>query len=229
MNVKSYNVPHELKNDKSFPFWFSMLSESNVLIDFTKINNVLDFGSGNGKFLKLFDFYFPNRNLIGAEIDNKLIEESNLSKCININYLNSEKLNDIDECFFELIYSQEVIYTLPDLFQHASEIFKLLKFGGHYMFSVGCHVDNPTWSYRIQNVLKTEKYHANNYSLEEIAKSFFDVGFRVSLKKLPVYYPLKYIPNETGEFKNINDLIESSENFKYLFILLKPSRVDNNE
>lgn len=222
--MKTYNVPHRIKNDKSFPFWFSLLTESDVLIDFLKINNILDFGSGNGKFLQLLDFYFPNKNLIGVEIDNELIKKSNLSKNKNIHYYSSRKLEGIDESYFELIYSQEVVYTLPDLFQHAKQMFKILSYGGHYILSVGCHVDNPTWSYRRKNVLKTEKYSANNYSLEYIAKAFFDAGFRVSIKKLPVHYPLKYIPNESGEFSSINDLLISSEEYKYLFVLLKPSR-----
>lgn len=220
--MNTYNIPNWIKNDKSFPFWFSLIKESFVFFDFCKVENVLDFGSGNGKFLHLLDFFIPNKNLTGVEIDFDLIKKSNLKSKGNINYRHSQELSDFKEGCFDLVYSQEVIYTIENLAAHAQQIFTLLKKGGHYIFTIGCHIDNPTWCYRKEKIIKTEKYPAYDYSLESISRMFFDAGFRISVKKLPVHYPLKYVPDAQGEFNTINDLLLSSEENKYLFLLLKP-------
>ena len=134
---------------------------------------------------------------------------------------------DLDRNFkesFDLIFSQEVVYTIPNLLDHAKTTFSLLRGGGYYMFTMGCHVDNPTWKKRRNAIQLEESYPVNDYSPEDVASAFFKAGYRVSVKRLPVHYPLKYVPNEKGEFEKINDLLTSSEVHKLLFVMLKPRR-----
>lgn len=222
--METFDIPKYIKNDKSFPFWYSMLIEANKIIDFHKVFNVLDFGSGNGRFLHLLSHFKPDLNLTGIEIDEDLLqfcsneakENMLFEKAIDLDGASSEK--------FDLIFSQEVVYTIPNLLEHAKTTFSLLRDGGYYILTMGCHVNNPTWKKRKKAVLSEESYPAHDYSAEDIASAFFRAGYRVSVKRLPVHYPLKYVPNEKGEFKSINELLTSTEEHKLLFVILKPRK-----
>lgn len=220
--MESFNIPKYIKNDKSFPFWYSMLIEANKIIDFSTVSDVLDFGCGNGKFLHLINYFKSNLNLNGIDIDDGLIKYCLINAKENMYFRKKIDLSSsLVECL-DVVFSQEVVYTIPDILEHAKTTFSLLREGGYYIFTMGCHTDNPTWKERRKVVKLEESYPANNYSAEDIASAFFEVGYRVSVKRLPVHYPLKYVPNEKGEFENINDLLISSEESKLLFVMLKP-------
>lgn len=224
--MESFNVPKYIKNDKSFPFWYSMLIEANKIADFSKVSDVLDFGCGNGKFLHLTNSFKPNLNLNGIDIDEGLISYCLINAKENMRFRKKIDLSRDSVESLDIIFSQEVVYTIPDILEHAITTFSLLREGGYYIFTMGCHIANPTWKERRKVIKLEESYPANNYSAEDIACAFFEAGYRVSVKRLPVHYPLKYIPNEKGEFENINDLLISSEESKLLFVMLKPRKVD---
>jgi SAM-dependent methyltransferase len=204
-----------------------MIKEARALINFDEVTNVLDFGTGNGDFLALLDFYYPGLTLQGVELDSKLISraQEKYQTCDNITMSHSSHLEEMSESSLDIVFSQEVIYTIEDLKAHADQIFFLLKPGGHYIFTIGCHRDNPTWKYRKARVEASESYPVQNLCIEDVATTFYKGGFRVSLKRLPVSYPLKYTPNDddSREFDAAIDLVESSEKYKMLFFLMKPS------
>tara|TARA_Y100000034_G_C6904773_1_gene419482 strand:+ start:2817 stop:3485 length:669 start_codon:yes stop_codon:yes gene_type:complete len=220
--MEAFNIPKYIKNDKSFPFWYSMLIETKRIIDFNKVNKILDFGSGNGKFLHLLNHLKPDLNLTGIEIDEDLLEFCANKAKENMHFEKAVDLGRKCTRNFDLIFSQEVVYTIPCLLDHAKTTFSLLRGGGHYIFTMGCHVNNPTWKNRKEAILSEESYPAHDYSAEDIASAFFTAGYRVSVKRLPVHYPLKYVPHEKGEFKSVNDLLTSTEEHKLLFVMLKP-------
>jgi len=229
--LNTSGVPSCLKNNSNFPFWVSMLSESRSLFNLDALSSVLDFGCGNGGFLGLINHYSPGLELVGAEISKTLLAEASFQykNCKNISFVDSSGLKQYIAGYFDVVYSQEVIYTLPDLKVHANQIFNLLKPRGYYLLTIGCHVDNPTWNYRNLRIAETEAFPVHNYSIEDVSRAFYKAGFRVLLKRLPVTYPLKYVPDESDpEFENLNDLIISSEQYKFLFVFLKPEKGVNN-
>lgn len=229
MILKTYDVPLAVKNNPNFPFWVSIIDEARSIIDLEKKSFILDFGMGNGGFLELLNFYFPKLEMVGFEIDNQLISvaKKKFINAKNINVYHSDELEHFQSESFDTIFSQEVLYTIEDINKHAAKMFDILKYGGHYIFTFGCHTDNPTWAYRKSRIKSTERYPVHDYQLEDIAKIFFNSGFRVSVKYLPVTYPLKYVPEDKQpEFNSLLDLLKSSESHKVLFVLMKPMVVN---
>lgn len=221
--LKAYQFSKETKNNSNFPFWFSMLKESMEMINFRDVKTIVDFGFGNGGFTKLIAEAFSHIKITGIELDDKLIQKCNFeNNKENISYINYNRLTKLSK--IDVFFSQEVVYTQKTLINHAREIFNALRFGGYYIFTIGCHIENPTWARRRVNIRKTESYDIYDYSLEDIARSFFDAGFRVSVKKLPLYAPMKYVPREDGEFIGISEMLNSSENHKFIFFMLKPHK-----
>lgn len=218
--MKIYKIERKILNESNFPFWYSMLKEAEVLIDFNKVNKIMDFGCGNGSFCKLIQCTFQNANVLGVEIDPTLLEYC--KKTIISPRIKFERYNEITASNLDVVFSQEVVYTQASLIDHATEVFGWLKKGGYYIFTVGCHIENPSWPMRRNKIRSTENYYAFDYSLEDIAKAFYDVGFRVTVKKLPVHVPIKYVPSRHSEFSSITEMLDSCEEYKVIFAMLKP-------
>jgi SAM-dependent methyltransferase len=202
-----------------------MIKDSQILIEPNLKKNVLDYGCGDGGLLQLFDLMDDLDFGLGLELDENLIKKAKVN---NENTLiEYKKYQDyiLEEykSYFDVVYSQEVIYTIEYLKIHAQEIFDTLKSGGYYFATIGSHIENPLWSKRRQLIRDEEEYYAYDYSLEEIADIFYSVGFQVSLKRLPVDYPLIYSPTLTKEFSNsLYDLVNTTYENKMIFSFWKP-------
>jgi trans-aconitate methyltransferase len=221
--MEIHKIPRHLTQYGNFPFWHSLIKESIEIIPPDKYLNVLDFGTGEGGFLQLFDFLVPEKQLIGVEKDENLLATcKKRHSAPNISFTASCDLGNGKNETIDIAYSQEVIYTLPRLDEHAREMYYLLRPGGYYLATIGCHVDNPTYTRRKERIRATENYPAFDYSLDEVGRSFYDAGFRVSVKRLPVTAPLKYSFEADPEFLSISDLLLSSEQYKTLFVFMKP-------
>lgn len=206
----------------NLPFWISMIKASQAVTPPNTAKTVLDFGCREGKFLPLFGLMDDLKQGVGFEIDEKFLElakEKNTDD--KITYAHSNQLNSYQE-YFDLAYSQETIYTIPNLKKHAQEIFACLKPGGYYFATMGSHIQNPLWAHRREIIRREENYPVCDYSLEEVANIFFEVGFEVGLKRLPVEYFIIYHPEITKSFsKSYLDLVNSSHESKMLFLFWK--------
>lgn len=222
--MKIYHIDRKIRNESNFPFWFSMLKEANELIDFSLVNSVIDFGCGNGGFSQLVRQSFANLSVFGVEIDDGLVASCQQNnRHSRIKYHHYSEFSTLPKV--DLVFSQEVVYTQESLSHHAREIFNVLHDGGHYIFTMGCHIENPTWANRRNDIRETEKYYAFDYSIEDVASAFFDAGFRVTVKKLPLHVPMKYVPRKEREFNNLSEMLCSTEEHKYLFFMLRPSYI----
>ena len=211
--------------DGNLPFWISMIKESQKVLLPNKKRNVLDFGCGEGKFLHVFDLIDNLKFGLGVELNETLIQNANK---FNNNSLIKYSLNEKDlfnkyHDFFDVAYSQAVLYTIEDLKSHAETIFRSLKEGGFYFSTMGCHIENPLWSKRRKIIKDEEVYPVFDYSIEQIAEIFHSVGFEVGIKRLPVEYFLVYHPKITKNFSNsLLDLVNTSYDNKMLFSFWKP-------
>lgn len=213
--------------DSNHVFWISMIKESQKILQPNSGKSVLDFGCGNGKFLQLFDLMDNLKDGLGLELDNELIKtanKNNQNNSIDYKVYRNRILDNYNE-YFDVVYSQEVLYTLKDLKNHAEEIFNSLKKGGFYFATMGSHIQNPLWSKRRELIRAEEKYYAYDYSLDEVANIFYEVGFRVGLKRLPLEYFMIYDKLLTSTFSNsLLDLVETTEENKMLFSFWKPTK-----
>jgi len=223
--LNQVNIPNELKREGNYPFWLALVKQSIDIFSIDQEAWVLDFGCGAGGFLKTFNEMLPGRNLVGVEIDNDLLLKCQRLASLNASILNYTDMDSLREGTFDVAYSQEVIYTIPDLSKHASDIYRLLRHGGYYLATMGCHIENPTWPQRRLRIREEEKYPALDYSLDEVSKKFFSAGFRVSVMRLPVCAPLGVSFGDESEFSSVKDLLVSSYEYKILFVLMKPKHI----
>jgi len=210
-------------------FWISMIKESLKIAPKNNEKNILDFGCGDGKFLHLYNMIDTFKNGYGVELDLKLILEAKKVQEKNMNYLEySKSFFNEKKDFFDIVYSQEVLYTIKDLKSHAKEMFNIVKPDGYYFATMGSHIQNPLWSHRrdlIRDDFNQNKshYYAYDYSLDEVSKIFHKAGFEVGIKRLPLEYFMVYGKNITREFSNsLYDLVKTSEEEKMLFLFWKP-------
>ncbi|MFZ2726303.1 MAG: class I SAM-dependent methyltransferase [Methylococcaceae bacterium] len=205
----------------NLPFWISMIEASQRVITPDTEKVVLDFGCGEGKFLPVFDLMDNLKTGVGIEIDDKLLISAQQNSTNNISYAHYNEFANYHD-YFDVAYSQEVLYTLPDLKKHAEEMFLCLKKGGYYFATMGSHIQNPLWAHRRDIIRREETYPVCDYSLEEVANIFFDAGFEVGLKRLPVEYFIIYHPEMTKSFsKSYLDLVNSIYEHKMLFLFWK--------
>jgi SAM-dependent methyltransferase len=207
-------------------FWISMIKESQAVLKPNVERTILDFGCGDGKFLQLFDLMDDLKYGLGLELDEDLINQANQenhNELIHYELYQENILQNKDD-YFDVVYSQETLYTIKNLKFHAEAMFACLKKGGFYFATMGCHIDNPLWSKRRKIIRDEEKYFAYDYSIEEVAEVFHSVGFEVAIKRLPVEYFLVYHPEFTKDFSNsLLDLVKTTYENKMLFLFWKES------
>jgi SAM-dependent methyltransferase len=221
------NIYNDVGFHQNLPFFISLIKESQKMILPDKRKKVLDFGCGNGYFLQLFS-YMDNLDYgLGIELNKKLIKQANLNNTNNkIEY---KFYQGKYQKQFNIVFSQEVIYTIKNLQSHALEMFSILEEGGYYFATIGSHISNPLWSKRRKIIRQEEQYYAYDYSLDEIAEIFYDVGFRVGLKRLPLEYFMIYDKNITNHFSNtLEELVKTTEENKMLFSFFKPKKGKKN-
>lgn len=204
-------------------FFVSMLNEAKKIIPQNTSLNILDFGCGYGQFLQITDLFFQVDSAIGIDCDYERVVYANNSNKLNfVKYLHDDGsiLNKFISQF-DVVFSQEVLYTLNDLKSHAQMIFKSLKNGGFYFATMGCNTDNPFWHRRKEIIKNEEKYPVNDYSLESVSEFFSDVGFEVCLKSLPLEYFCVYNKEVVKEFGGFLNLLNHCEYHKMLFCFYK--------
>jgi len=198
-----------------------MILESTKLLP-NKKKKVLDFGCGDGGFLQLFAYVDKLKKGLGLELDKKSMKKAtkhNANSSIQYKTYGYK----LKQNYFDVAFSQEVIYTIEDLNIHAKEIFDSLKQGAYYFATIGSHIENPLWSKRRQMIRDEETYYAYDYSIDEIADIFYKVGFQVGIKRLPVEYPIIYNPAITKDFSNsLQELVKTSYDNKMIFSFWKP-------
>ena len=177
--------------------------------------------------LNIFNKKEKLKNGLGCELNKDLLKvakQKNKNKSIKFKFYKKNILQKYHN-YFDIAYSQEVIYTIKDLKKHAKEIFTCLKCGGYYFATIGSHIENPLWSKRRELIRKEEQYYAYDYSIDEIANIFYKAGFRVGIKSLPLIYFSIYDKEITKSFSNsLSSLLRTTQENKMLFCFMKPCK-----
>lgn len=223
MGIHISQIHKRIGLNGNISFFVSMLNEAKKIIPQNTSLKILDFGCGYGQFLQITDLFFQVDSAIGIDCDYERVVYANNSNKLNfVKYLHDDGsiLNKFISQF-DVVFSQEVLYTLNDLKSHAQMIFKSLKNGGFYFATMGCNTDNPFWHRRKEIIKNEEKYPVNDYSLESVSEFFSDVGFEVCLKSLPLEYFCVYNKEVVKEFGGFLNLLNHCEYHKMLFCFYK--------
>lgn len=156
--------------------------------------DILDFGCNQGKFLRQLYAQKPFNSGTGIDLAADTVAAAQ-SRITNepIFYEVSGNPAELSKTF-DLAFSHEVLYLLPDLDAHAANMRKSLNDNGAYYIALGAHTDNPLWPRWYDIVKEFSPVSPQNYSTEDIAAAFARNGFMVSAQKMPCRGFLAYNP-----------------------------------
>ncbi|MEM6634319.1 MAG: class I SAM-dependent methyltransferase [Pseudomonadota bacterium] len=177
---------------------------------------ILDIGCNQGGFLRLLYDTHPFAEAVGVDLAKHAVALAESRKEDRpIAYLASERLADAGRGF-DVAVSHEVIYLIDDLAQHAAQVAEVLKPGGSYFAVTCCHSDSPLWANWRPRIQAFSNLPVPNHSIGDIAESFRDGGFDVSVSRFlaNAFIPLRgksdYMPTDI-------DMIETYARWKMLF------------
>jgi len=200
------------------PAWRAMID---LVEEDLSNRTVLDFGCNQGGFLRLLHEIKPYRRALGIDIAEQSIAEANSRKgSLPCDYKTNQALVAMTE-YFDVVFSHEVVYLLPDLTAHAKEIHNLLKPGGVYYIAIGAYTDNPLWQ-RWRGIVSTfSPVRPQDYSLQDIALAFQKNGFTVAVQKLACAGFFSYDATDDRYLKSPEELVDFMTNRMMLFRMKK--------
>jgi SAM-dependent methyltransferase len=173
--------------------------------------SVLDYGCNQGGFLRMLYDRAPFRSAVGIDIAKESVARANLLKGQRpIEYKVSDSAASLGQTF-DLAFSHEVVYLLPDLKAHADDMKVAIRPGGAYIAAIGCHMESASWPRWRKVIAETSSIPLYDHSLEDVAKAFTGAGFNVSVRPLaldafmPVTVGSPYFPKITDQLRYYSD------------------------
>jgi SAM-dependent methyltransferase len=201
-------------NDDHYPLWQQMIGHVREQ-DLTSCR-VLDYGCNQGGFLRLLYRRKSFRRGVGVDL-------AELSLEVACRQLRNEPVEfhpvswlSQDQDKFDMAFSHEVLYLLPDLAAHAALMSHALNPGGVYYAAIGCHTDNPQWARWKDLIGSYSNIPVQDYSLDDYANAFFDAGFTVGAMPYSFegFVPLK---KDNSYFPKVRDSLDYYRTHKTLF------------
>ncbi|HEY4252985.1 MAG TPA: methyltransferase domain-containing protein [Roseomonas sp.] len=165
--------------------------------------DVLDFGCNRGGFLRLLHALKPFRRGLGVDIAEASIAAArDLAGVVPVAY---EAASDLTAWpgSFDIAFSYEVVYLLPDLAAHAAGMHAALRRGGVYYAVTGCHTENPLWPAWQDLIGGSTNAPLQDRSPDDYATAFAAAGFEVSVRRFgydgftPAHKDRRYYPKLT--------------------------------
>ncbi len=146
-------------------------------------HSVLDFGCNQGGFLRMLHAIRPFRFGLGVDIAaDSVVRAEAMKGDLPVDYELASGLA-AHAGRFDIAFSHEVIYLVPDIDAHAREIHAALRDGGVYYAVTGCHTGNRLWPHWRRLIPATTNVETQDRSLDDYAEAFARAGFTVSLKR----------------------------------------------
>jgi len=182
--------------------------------------DVLDFGCNRGGFLRLLHALKPFNRGLGVDIAAESIAAAQtLAGTVPAEY---RVATDLSPWYgrFDLAFSYEVIYLLPDLDAHAGMLHGCLREGGVYYAVTGCHTRSPLWPRWRTLIGGTTNAPVQDRSPEDYADAFTRAGFEVSVRKFG-YDGFVPANKESQYYADLTEAIEYPAEHKLIFRLVK--------
>lgn len=159
----------------------------------TDIENILDYGCGQGIWIKVLSGKFLNPNIYGIDISEKAVELAKFNfPQYNFSSFNGETA-PFDDNSFELIYSYHVLEHVYDIQKTILDISRLVKKDGYLLIILPCGNDNSLEervTRLIQNGKETSTVggrrffyedpgHLRRMKSEELIKSFSQYNINI--------------------------------------------------
>jgi SAM-dependent methyltransferase len=181
---------------------------------------VLDFGCNRGGFLRLLHALKPFRRALGIDIATGSIAAAR--SLVGVSPIDYEVATDPSAWpdRFDLAFSYEVIYLLPDLAAHAPGMHAALRQGGVYYAVTGCHTDSPLWPTWRRVIGETTNAPVQDRSPDDYAAAFAAAGFEVSVRRFG-YDGFVPNPKDRRYYTKLTEALDYAARDKLMFRLAK--------
>jgi SAM-dependent methyltransferase len=177
---------------------------------------VLDFGFNRGGFLRLLHDLKPFHRGLGIDIaQDSIAAARSLSGPVPVEYAVAPDLSAWVGCF-DIAFSYEVIYLLPDIAAHAAGMYAALRNSGVYYAVTGCHTDSPIWPTFRDTIAKTTNAPVQDRSPDDYAAAFANAGFHVSVRRFG-YDGFIPAPKDRSYYPRLMDAVDYAAEHKLLF------------
>jgi SAM-dependent methyltransferase len=182
--------------------------------------DVLDFGCNRGGFLRLLYALRPFRRGVGVDIARDSVAAAR--ELVGLAPIDYEMASDLSAWpeRFDIAFSYEVVYLLPDLAGHAVGMYAALRRGGAYYAVTGCHTDSPLWPSWRTLIGDTTNAPVQDRSPDDYAAAFRAAGFQVSVRRFG-YDGFVPAPVDRSYYPTLADAIDYQAKHKLLFRLVK--------
>lgn len=180
--------------------------------------DVLDFGCNRGGFLRLLHALKPFRHGVGVDISRDSVAAAQgLAGPAPLEFAVATDLSPWAGRF-DLAFSYEVIYLLPDLAGHAAAMHTALRPGGVYYAVTGCHTATPLWPAWRDLIATTTNAPVQDRAPEDYAKTFAAAGFAVSVRRFG-YQGFLPLPKDSRYYPSLADALDYPSRDKLIFRL----------
>ncbi|MEM9735650.1 MAG: class I SAM-dependent methyltransferase [Pseudomonadota bacterium] len=183
---------------------------------------VLDVGCNQGGFLRMLYDTRPFGRAVGVDLAQQAVALAEARKGDRpIDYIAAPRLAEAGTDF-DIAFSHEVIYLIPDLADHAAQIAEVLSPGASYYAVTCCHADSPAWPRWREMIQEFSNLPVPNHSVGDIAEAFRGAGFEVDVSR---FLANAFIPLETPGAYCRDDLetMEIYTRWKLLFRFTRPA------
>lgn len=188
------------------PAWMAMIDqmqEKNL-----SQKTILDFGCNRGGFLRALYHCKPFAKAVGVDIATDAIKDAQgMAGTMPITYALPDILKN-QSAAYDIVFSHEVIYLLPDLAAHARDIYTWLKPGGAYYLAIGEYAENPLWPRWEKIVREFSSVPPQTYGLQHIAETFQKQGFSTGVTRLNCKGFLPYDATEKRYLHTPQELVK---------------------
>ena len=200
------------------PYWRHFI-ETVPERDFAS-KTVLDFGCNRGGFLRLLHAMRPFRRGVGIDIASDSVAAADASKGnMPLQFHVTTDLSPFTDSF-DVAFSYEVVYLLPDLRRHAEQMFEVMRNGGVYYAVTGCHNEMPLWPRFRELIGGNSNAPVQDRSPQDYIDAFVAAGFNVSVKRFG-YDGFVSGSKDRKYYPSILDALAYPAEYKLLFRLEK--------
>jgi SAM-dependent methyltransferase len=200
------------------PFWrhfIGLITETDL-----STHRVLDFGCNRGGFLRLLYDLRPFQQGLGIDIaQDSIAAARGLSGLAPVEYEVASDLSAWLDCF-DIAFSYEVIYLLPDIAAHAAGMYAALRDSGVYYAVTGCHTDSPIWPEFRGTIAQTTNAPVQDRAPDDYAAAFAKAGFQVSVRRFG-YDGFIPAPKDRSYYPKLMDAVDYAAEYKLLFRFVK--------
>lgn len=191
---------------------------------------VLDYGCGEGQFLRVLHRLRPFAKGVGVDIDSSALERgrASLAETEPIELGLPDLLVQKNWCF-DQVFVQEVFWMIEDLPELAGRLHSMTRDTGECYATMGCHLGNPLWQHR-KAWLQKQGFTAFDYSIDQVAKIFYEAGYEVGVKRLPVDEWAVYHPVHTPMMtSSLAEQVAATAEHKMLFHFRRDDRMRSGD